>query len=351
MNNFIQRLGIRYPIIQSPMAGVSTPALAAAVSDAGGLGSVAIGHLGPDAARSAIEAVRKVVKGPFNVNVFCHRPARRDADKEAKWLHHLTPLFQAFHSEPPQQLREIYRSYVADEALQEVIHEECPAVVSFHFGLPSAIHIRELQARGSCILATVTNLSEAVLAEQAEVDAIVAQGYEAGGHRGVFEPESEDEKLSTLELTGRLFQQTNLPIIAAGGIMDASDVTAAIASGASAVQVGTVFLLCPEVSLDSGYSAAIKDVSKRGTTMTQAISGRPARSVVNEFTKFGDTISSTNMIPDYPIAYDAGKSLRIAAEAIGNQQFGAQWAGVGAVKCEAIPAREVIARMVAVIPT
>ncbi len=350
MNSFVHRLGIPFPLVQSPMAGVSTPALAAAVINAGGLGSIAVGNLDAEAARRTIAELRRLTNGPFNVNVFCHRPAGRDALKEEQWLERLAPMFARFHATRPERLHEIYRSYVVDEQLQVLLLAERPTVVSFHFGLPAAEHIHLLRARGSMVLATITNLSEALAAEEACVDAVVAQGFEAGGHRGVFDPNSDDECLSTRELIVRLQRDTKLPIIAAGGIMDAKHVSAAFEAGASAVQVGTAFLLCPEVSIDAGYRSAIESASTRGTVMTRVISGRPARSIVGEFTRFGDALESQDVIPNYPIAYDAGKALRAAAIAAGNHEFGAHWAGGGVRECRAVPAAEVVAKLMSQSP-
>ncbi len=350
MNPFVRRLGIRVPLIQSPMAGVSTPALAAAVAKAGGLGSVAIGHLDRDDAQAAIAETRRRVNGPFNVNVFCHQPAIRDAAKEDAWIERLAPLFERFHATPHKQLKEIYQSYLTNRAMQELLLVEKPSVVSFHFGIPSTEHLDELRKRATYTLATVTNLDDAILAQEAGVDALIAQGVEAGGHRGVFDPDATDKRLSTLGLTALLSQHIRLPIISAGGIMNADDVTAALDCGAIAVQVGTAFLLCPEVSIDAGYRTAIRQASSRGTAMTRAISGRPARSMVNEFTKFGDTLPASISIPSYPVAYDVGKALRVAAQSAGNQEYGAQWAGEGAVQCESIPAGDVVERLTGHLP-
>ena len=344
INRLMQRLEIRFPIVQAPMAGVSTPALAAAVTNAGGLGSIAVGNVDAVAAHGSIAEVRRLTKGPFNVNVFCHRPALRDSQKEALWIARLLPEFQKFGSAPPHQLREIYRSYIEDIAMQRLLLAERPRVVSFHFGLPPTEHIHALRAGGTFTIATCTNNSEAMSAEEAGVDAVVAQGYEAGGHRGVFDPDANDECLSTLKLTHQIARKTKLAVISAGGLMDAADLDAALKAGASAVQVGTAFLLCPEVSIDAGYRTAIQEASKRGTVMIRAISGRPARSLTNEFTRLGQSIAS-EAIPDYPVAYDAGKALRDAAARAGNYDYGAHWAGSGASKCVPQSASEVVARL------
>lgn len=183
MHRWLEGLGIRVPVVQAPMAGISTPAMAAAVSNAGGLGSIAVGAGDAAAARRAIAAVRALTDRPFNVNVFCHRPAERNAAREAAWLAFLRPRFEELGAEPPRELREIYRSFVEDGAMLAVLREERPAVVSFHFGLPSGGSIQALHDAGIRLIATATSVEEARAAEAAGVEAVVAQGWEAGGHR------------------------------------------------------------------------------------------------------------------------------------------------------------------------
>ncbi|HXZ08743.1 MAG TPA: nitronate monooxygenase, partial [Paraburkholderia sp.] len=213
-------LGIEKPIIQAPMAGVTTPALAAAVSNAGGLGSLGVGAMKPEGARKVIQETRALTARPFNINVFCHSPAASNEAVERQWLSWLAPHFEKYGASPPASLSEIYTSFVVDKAMLDVFLEEKPAVVSFHFGLPPAEVIAALKQAGIKLLAAATNPDEAEQVAAAGVDAIVAQGIEAGGHRGIFDPDARDDRLGTFALTRLLVKQFELPVIASGGIMD-----------------------------------------------------------------------------------------------------------------------------------
>lgn len=341
MSSLCALLGIQHPLIQAPMVGVSTPQLAAAVSEAGGLGSLGLGASTPAQARELIAQTRVLTDKPFNLNLFCHVPATAEAAREQAWLECLRPLFAEFGAEPPAQLREIYLSFLADPAMLEVLLEQRPAVVSFHFGLPPQAWIERLKDADIRLLACVTTLEEARLAETAGVDVLVAQGIEAGGHRGVFAPEQGDIGLGTLALVRLLAQQSRLPIIAAGGIMDGAGIQAALALGAAGVQLGTAFLLCPESAANAAYRAALKGEKAARTAITSNISGRPARGLPNRL--YGDLGSA---LPDYPICYDAAKALHAAASAQGNHDFAAQWAGQGAPLARELPAAELMAALV-----
>ena len=335
-------LGIRHPIIQAPMVGVSTPALAAAVSAAGGLGSLGLGASSPVQARELIAQTRALTSLPVNYNLFCHAPARADAAREAAWCERLRPLFAEFGAAPPAALREIYPSFLADPAMLELLLEQRPAVLSFHFGLPPQAWIERLKDAGMRLLACVTSPAEAKLAEAAGVDALVAQGIEAGGHRGVFDPQQGDAGLGTLALVRLLVRQSRLPVIAAGGIMDGAGIRAALALGAAGVQLGTAFVLCPESAANAAYRAALKGERAARTEITANISGRPARGLANRlYGEFGAAL------PDYPIAYDAAKALHAAASAQGCHDFAAHWAGQGAPLARELPAAELLAALVA----
>jgi nitronate monooxygenase len=341
MSRLLQLLGIRLPIIQAPMAGVSTPEMAAAVSAAGGLGSIGVGNVDAAAARAMIAAIRSRTDRPFNVNFFCHAPAVADPAKEAAWLALLGPHFSRFGAKPPVSLREIYTSFVVDNEMLAMLLAERPPVVSFHFGLPSSDRIGALKTAGIRLLATATSLAEGWAVQAAGIDAVVAQGYEAGGHRGVFDPAAPDERLGTMALTRLLVRKLPLPVIAAGGIMDGAGIAAALSLGAEAAQLGTAFALCPESMADAGYRRALGERPGPPTVMTTAISGRPARSVVNRFTELGEGYGA-NQVPSYPIAYDAGKALHAAAKAAGEYGYGAQWAGQGAGLAREKPAGELV---------
>lgn len=341
---FLERLGMRHPIIQAPMAGVSTPAMASAVSNAGALGSIGVGAVNADQAREMIRATRALTDEPFLVNVFCHQPAVANEAKESAWIRTLAPHFEQFAAQPPRRLREIYTSFVEDDAMLQMFLEERPAVVSFHFGLPPAQKIEALRAAGIILFATATNLDEGRATEQAGIDAVVAQGYEAGGHRGAFDPRARDECLGTFALTRLLASELTIPVIAAGGIMDGAGIVASLKLGAIAAQLGTAFIACPESSADAGFRATLMSSDAEHTVMTAAISGRPARCIANRFTEIGDSIPR-DRVPDYPIAYDIGKQLHGAASAKGEFGYGAQWAGQAAPLARELPASELVAQL------
>lgn len=341
---FLTRLGIQLPIILAPMAGVATPELAAAVCNAGGLGSLGIGPSPLEQARQMIEQTRALTDKPFNINLFCHAPAQPDAAREAAWLQHLSPLFDDIGMPPPSTIKAGYPSAVENDQLFDMLLELRPAVVSFHFGLPAAERIRALQEAGICLLATATNLEEARLIEQAGLDAIIAQGIEAGGHRGMFDPAADDEQLSTAVLVRLLVLHTSLPVIAAGGIMDGQGIRAMLDLGAAAVQLGTAFILCPESSANTAYRQALQSERAATTRLTASLSGRPARGMLNRIISHGDAAGSPPPA-GYPIAYDAAKQLNAAASKQGIHDFAAQWAGQGAPLARALPAAELVQRL------
>jgi nitronate monooxygenase len=344
VNEFLGTLGIATPIMQAPMAGVSTPALAAAVSNAGALGSISVGAVAAPAARETIAAVRALTDRPFLVNVFCHRPAIANAEREAAWIARLAPEFRRFNADPPDHLREIYTSFVADDAMLAALLDARPAVVSFHFGLPDARCIAALKSAGIVLLASATNLDEARAIAAAGIDAVVAQGYEAGGHRGVFDSTPVDERHTTATLTRLLVRELKIPVIATGGIMDGAGIAAALKLGAVAAQMGTAFIACPESSADDGFRAVLASDAAHHTVMTKTISGRYARCIANRLTALGEGVDEAS-VPDYPIAYDAAKALNAAAKTTGEFGYGAHLAGQGAPMSRALPAAELVARL------
>jgi nitronate monooxygenase len=340
----LKTLAIDLPIIQAPMAGVSSPALAAAVANAGALGSIGVGATDAEGARKMMGAFRERSKRSLNVNVFCHRPARTDNLAEAVWLEYLRPHFERFGAKPPSAIKEIYGSFLKDDAMLAALLADRPRIVSFHFGLPSAERVRALRDAGIVLLACATSVAEGRAAVAAGVQAVVAQGYEAGGHRGMFDPDAEDDCLGTLALTRLLVRQLEVPVIAAGGIMDGAGIAAALRLGASAAQLGTAFIACPESDADDGYRRALAGDASFHTVMTRAISGRPARCLGNRFTELGAGVPP-GRIPPYPIAYDAGKALNSAAKAAHEPGYGAQWAGQGAPLVRTLPAAELVATL------
>jgi nitronate monooxygenase len=288
--------------------------------------------------------LRTATSRPFHVNVFVHAPARPDPEREAAWLCGLAPTFWALGAEPPAELRTIYRSFNEDDAMLSALVEAAPPVMSFHFGLPERGRAAALREKGAVLLATVTSLAEARAAEAAGMEAVIAQGYEAGGHRGVFDPTGPDERLGTLALTRLLVRGVGVPVIAAGGIMDGAGIAAALRLGAAAAQLGTAFVACPESAASEAHRAALLKGNGVPTEMTAAISGRPARTVANRFTDLAARLGGLKP-PDYPIAYDAGKALNSAALARGEHGYGAQWAGQGAAHARAMTAADLVATL------
>jgi nitronate monooxygenase len=344
--SLLELVGIAHPIIQAPMAGTSTPAMAAEVSIAGGLGSLGVASVDVAAARAAIAAARERTGRSLNVNVFCHQPPRPDAAVEAAWIERLRPEFERFGAAPPPRLRTIYTSFVEDDAMLAMLVAEKPKVVSFHLGLPPGDRIRALRQAGIVLLGTATSLDEGRRLVEAGIQAVVAQGYEAGGHRGVFDTDAPDDRLGTIALTRLLAHDLPVPVIAAGGIMDGAGIAAALRLGASAAQLGTAFIACPESQADAGHRAALMSDAAHHTTMTRAISGRPARCLSNRFTALVAGVPARE-VPAYPIAYDAGKALNAAAKAASEAGFGAQWAGQGAPLARSLPAARLVAELVA----
>jgi nitronate monooxygenase len=344
--DILARLGMRHPIIQAPMAGVSTPAMAAAVSEADGLGSLGLGAANAEGARAMIAATRALTGRAFNLNLFCHRPAVADAQIEAAWLERLRPEFERYGSAPPALLSEIYRSFVEDDDMLALLVAARPAMVSFHFGLPSADRLAALRGAGALLVASATSLKEGRAIQAAGLDAVVAQGFEAGGHRGMFDPDAPDDRIGALALTRILARDLDIPVIAAGGIMDGAGIAATLDLGAVAAQLGTAFIACAESQADQGYRDALMGEAAHHTVMTRAISGRPARCLANRMTALGGEVTDAD-IPAYPIAYDAGKALHAAAKARGEYGYGAQWAGQAAPLARALPAGELMAELIA----
>lgn len=338
-------LNLAVPIIQAPMAGVSTPKLAAEVCNGGGMGSLGLGAVDAEGAREAIRAARALGACPLNANFFCHLPEEADPHKAASWIADLRPEFARFEATPPSELREIYHSFLNDTARVAMLLEERPEVVSFHFGLPSASVIAALKQAGILLFASATNVAEAQACVSAGMDGIVVQGIEAGGHRGCFDPDAADEGLPTLDLLKRIKPRTDLPLIAAGGFMDGADCARALQAGAEMVQLGTAFVLCPETSADEGYCAAMTSQAAERTVFTRALSGRPARALPNAFTAWG--ADRQHESPGYPHTYDAGKALHAAAKAKGDHSYGAHWAGSGAARARMMPAAQLMAALTA----
>jgi len=330
-------LGIELPIIQAPMAGVQGSALAVAVSNAGGLGSLPCAMLSLDAMRNELAAIKAQTDKPFNVNFFCHAPPEPSAEREAAWRATLAPYYKEYGIDvdtiPAGPGRAPFSSEAAD-----VLDEFKPAVVSFHFGLPSAGLLARVRAWGSKILSSATTIEEARWLEAHGVDAIIAQGLEAGGHRGMYLSEDLSTQVGTFALLPQIVREVKLPVIAAGGIADAKGVAAAMALGAAGVQIGTAYLLCPEATTSAVHRAALKSEAARHTALTNLFTGRPARGIVNRIMKELGPISTAT--PTFPLATSAIAPLRAKAESRGSADFSPLWCGQNASGCKKIPAAE-----------
>lgn len=332
----LDRIGMAVPIVQAPMAGVTTPALAAAAANAGGLGSLGVAAMNAARARDEVRQTRALTPARFNVNVFCHRPPQRDAVQEAAWLDALAADFARFGAMPPEALEDGYRPFALDPDMLAMLIAERPGVVSFHFGLPPADQIAALRDSGAVLLGSATNLADAQKIVAAGLDGIVAQGWQAGGHRGLFDENGPDERLETLALLAVL-KGVGLPLIAAGGIMSRADVQAVLAAGAVAAQCGTAFLVADEAGTSAAHRAALESGATR---MTRAISGRPARGVKNIISSRDDSAA-----PDYPLPYSALKALHAVASKAGENGYGPFWAGTGCAEARPGTAAEILARL------
>lgn len=341
----LQRLlGIELPIIQAPMAGVQGNALAVAVSNAGGLGSLPCAMLSLDAMRNELAAITAKTRKPFNVNFFCHAPPTPSAEREAAWRAALAPYYQEHGIDvaaiPAGPGRVPFSSGAAD-----VLGEFKPAVVSFHFGLPSAELLARVKAWGSKIFSSATTVEEARWLEAHGVDAIIAQGLEAGGHRGIFLSDDLTTQVGTIALVPQIVRAVKLPVIAAGGIADARSVAAAMALGAAGVQIGTAYLLCPEATTSEVHRAALKSEAARHTALTNLFTGRPARGIVNRIIRELGPISAA--APAFPLATAAIAPLRAKAESRGCGDFSPLWSGQNASGCRELPAAQLTRELAA----
>ncbi len=339
-----QLLGIELPIIQAPMAGVQGNALAVAVSNAGGLGSLPCAMLGPDAMRNELEAIKAQTSKPFNVNFFCHSPPVPNAEREAAWRAALTAYYNEFEIDPDNIPAGAGRMPFSAEAA-DVLSDFKPAVVSFHFGLPLAELLARVRAWRPKILASATTVEEARWLEARGVDVIIAQGIEAGGHRGIFLSDDLTSQVGTFALLPQVVRAVKVPVVAAGGIADARGVAAAIALGAAGVQIGTAYLLCPEATTGAVHRAALKSEAARNTALTNLFTGRPARGIVNRIMKELGPISTA--APAFPLATAAIAPLRARAESRGSGDFSPMWAGQNVSGCKEIPAAQLTRELAA----
>lgn len=337
-------LGIELPIVQAPMAGVQGSGLAIAVSNAGGLGSLPCALLPPDAIRRELERIRAQTSRPYNVNFFCHQMPELDPHREAAWRTALEPYYRELGLDPNAIPAATARTPFNEETA-EILDEFRPAVVSFHFGLPEPGLLKRARDSGAKILSSATTIDEARWLEAHGVDAIVAQGVEAGGHRGMFLSSDVTTQLGILALLPQVIAAVAVPVIAAGGIVDARTAAAAMALGAAGVQVGTAYLLCPECTTSPVHRAALKGTAATHTAVTNVFTGRPARGIVNRLIR--ELGPLCDAAPEFPLAATAVAPLRAKAESRGLGDFSSLWAGQNVSGCRDIPAAELTRQLAA----
>lgn len=335
MTSMQDLLGISLPIIQAPMAGVQGSALAIAVSNAGGLGSLPCAMLAPDAMRQEIAAIRAQTDRPFNVNFFCHAQPESSSQRDAAWRDALAPYFRELGLDPEAPVSGAPRRPFDAEAA-DILEEFRPPVVSFHFGLPSSALLDRVRGWGARILSSATTVDEALWLEAHGAHAVIAQGLEAGGHRGIFLGADLTTQMGTLALVRQVVRAVKIPVIAAGGIADAEGVAAAMALGASGVQVGTAYLLCPEAKTSALHRKALQSEDARVTAVTNVFTGRPARGIVNRIIRELGIISEA--AAPFPLAAARMAVLRAKAEAQGSSDFSPLWSGQNASGCKELPA-------------
>jgi nitronate monooxygenase len=328
-------LGIDVPIIQAPMAGVQGSALAIAVCNAGGLGSLPAAMLSADALRKELQVIRAGTTRPFNVNFFCHEQPPPDAEREARWRAVLAPYYAELGIDPSSISTEPSRAPFGPEAAG-VLEEFEPAVVSFHFGLPPPELLARVRRWGAKVLSSATTVEEARWLEARGVDAVIAQGWEAGGHRGNFLSDDLDGQAGTSALVPQIVDAVTVPVIAAGGIADQRGVAAAVALGAAAAQIGTAYLLCDEATTRPVHRAALESDAARATALTNLFSGRPARGIVNRLMRELGPMNAA--VPRFPLASSALGPLRAKAESQGRGDFSPLWAGQDVSGCRRVPA-------------
>lgn len=333
-------LGTQLPLVQAPMAGVQGSALAVAVSNAGGLGSLPGAMLGLDALQAELTRIQAQTTLPYNVNFFCHTPPPPADD--APWRAALAPYYQEMGLDLASIVPGPGRAPFSAEAAH-LLRAFKPPVVSFHFGLPSPALLEVVRSWGAKVLSSATTVDEALWLQAQGVDAIIAQGLEAGGHRGHFLSDDLARQMGTFALLPQIVRAVNLPVIAAGGIAGAQGVAAAMALGAAGVQIGTAYLLCPEATTSAIHRAALQSEAARHTALTNVFTGRPARGIMNRVMREQGPLSA--VAPAFPMATAAMAPLRAAAERLGQGDFSPLWAGQNASGCQALPAAELTRRL------
>src|SRR5688500_17250097 len=336
--------GTAPPLLQAAVAGAQSSALAIAVSNAGGLGSLPAALLTPDGLRDEIAATAAATSNPYNVNFFCHVPPTPDADRELRWRERLAPYYRELDIDP-QTIPSGPGRAPFDHNTLDVLAQFKPPVVSFHFGLPSKELLDRVRQWRPAIISSATTVDEARWLEAQGADAIIAQGVEAGGHRGMFLSDDLTTQVGTLALVPQIVRAVSVPVIAAGGIGDSAGAGATLALGAAGVQIGTAYLLCPEATTTRVHRDALASPRARHTALTNVFTGRPARGIVNRLmTELGPISSEA---PAFPLATAAVVPLRLKAESRGSGDFSPMWAGQNASGCRSIPAAELTSDLAA----
>lgn len=337
MNPLINLLNINIPIIQAPMTGVQDSQLAIAVSNTGALGSIPCATLTPKALYDELVHINNETKKPINLNFFCHKLIQFDESQQATWLKELSPFLNEYQIDPNTIDYQAHRHPFSQHHI-DLLAEFKPQIISFHFGLPDDHLIEQLKSWGTTILSSATTLEEALYLQTHQVDIIIAQGIEAGGHRAMFLTDDISTQLGTIALLPQIVKAVNIPVIAAGGIANANSVKAAMALGASGVQVGTSYLLCPEAKTSLLYRQALLSDEIKHTAITNIFTGKPARGLINRAIK---EIGPINLsAPSFPYAIPVMAALRIASEANEKNDFSPLWAGQNTSGCNLIPAAE-----------
>jgi nitronate monooxygenase len=326
-----------FPIVLAPMAGVMDHELVIAAAQGGALGSLPCAMIPVEKAREQINVVRQRVSAPINLNFFCHTPVAADPAREAGWKARLAPYYRELGLDPAASIAPANRAPF-DEAMCALVEEMKPEVVSFHFGLPDLALVRRVKAAGAIVMSSATTVKEAIWLEEHGAEIIIAQGAEAGGHRGMFLTENIAEQPGTFALVPQVVDAVKVPVIAAGGIADGRGIAAAFALGASGVQIGTAYLRCPESKLIAPARLALAQAHDDSTVITNVMTGRPARGVANRVMREVGPISPD--APAFPNAATGLAPLKAAAEKLGRVDFTNLWAGQAVRMGREMPAAE-----------